>query len=304
MDDLLGKRLHFAEYMLLEYRLRLEEDINLPAYALLRLRREFSQVLKNLSPRCADFPELKTLLLPPLPTDPDLLRRVQQPAPGFIVQVDLLQQQKLVCGDTIRLRVCFFGRGMLLVKRFSHIIEALGEIGICGRQGRFTLTEIRDCQGAEPGRLLWCSGPVRLTPQIHDLTSVLDSVPPTSARFALTSPARLLRNKRPLFRADFNEIFPFILRRVTGMLAVWANLDDIFIPHFLLEQARDLTVTENTLAWRDWRPLHKNEDAGGLLGSVLLGGPGLAELWPVLKIGELFGVGKGAAFGAGSYRLD
>ncbi len=303
IDSALKTQLLGAEYTLLRYQLRFTEDLLLPPYALLRLRREFSRVMRgDLSGGRvpADFREL---LRPSLPTDPALLRRVQQPAPGFVLQIDQLQQQKFASEDCLELNVCFLGRGMLQVEIFSRLLAALGEIGLCGSSGRFMLEKIESCNSGMETEPLWCGGPFGLTPQIFDLSSVLDSVAPSAIDFEFLSPARLIKNQRPLFRSGFAEVLPFILRRVTGMLAVWADLEDVFDPRFLLDCSRSLQETEARFDWQDWRPLHSREEAGGLLGSVTLSGAGLVELWPLLKVGELFGIGKGAAFGAGRYRL-
>ncbi len=303
IDGSLEKKLRRADYTSLCFNIRFDEDFLLPAYALLRLRRELNRVLKCDFGSGLSHSEFKTLLQPNLSTDPVLLRRVQQPAPGFILRVDSLQPQKYVHGDQLTLHVCFFGQGMLLVEHFTRLLEALGPVGLCGKAGRFHLESIGEDSGKPTARELWSGGEFSIAPTISDLSQSFDILTGTSVKFEFMTPARLLKNSRPLFRSGFDEIFPFILRRVTGMLATWAELEDVFDTGYLLECAAALIESENRLHWQDWRPLQKHEEAGGLSGSVILRGNKLEELWPLLVIGELLGIGKGAAFGAGRYRL-
>ena len=302
-DGSLEKMLQRVDYTTIYYQLRFEEDFLLPAYGLLRLRRELNRLLKsglsdNGNPAC-----FRNLLQPALPTDPVLLRRVQQPAPGFVVRIDSLQPRKFLAGELLRIPVCFFARGMTLIEPFTRLLEALGPIGLCGKAGRFQLETILADSGQSDQAELWSGGPFPLELTIFDLTRQTVDCSTAAVKFEMLTPGRLLKNSRPLFRADFAEIFPFILRRVTGMLAVWADLEDSFDAQHLLECASRLSETENRLSWQDWRPLQQHEEVGGLCGSVCLSGDQLVELLPILQIGELFGIGKGAAFGAGRYRL-
>lgn len=298
----LEKRLVDAVYSDLRYRLRLREAVELPPFALLRLRREFSAVVRDLADSDARAC-FRTLLQPPLPQDPVVLRRVQQPAPGFVLRCGSPALRTLAAGDELEFDVCFFGRGTQLTESFSRLLDGLGEIGLYAGRGRFAVESIenRYAPSAEPP--LWGRGPYRFAPRLHDLAGVAGGDAPTSVRFEWLTPARLLKARRPMFRPNFADIFPFILRRVSGMLAVWAELEDIFAVSELLSCAAALQESNNRLGWRDWRPLRAGEEAGGVDGSVVVEGEGLERLWPLLRIGELFGVGKGAAFGAGSYRL-
>ncbi len=303
LDGSLEKKMRLADYTLLRFQLRFEEDFLLPAFALLRLRRELNRVLKSGLALVSNSVDFGNLLQPTLPTDPVLLRRVQQPAPGFILHIDQLQSRKFFAGDLLTLSVCFFARGMSLVEPFTRLLEVLGSVGLCVNAGRFRLESIDDDSQESAKKKLWSGGPFAIAATISDLARQVEVFTAPAVRFELMTPARLLKNSRPLFRPNFAEIFPFILRRVTGMLAVWADLEDVFDVRFLLEHAARLAESDNRLHWQDWRPLQAREEAGGLCGSITLRGSELVDIWPLLRAGELFGIGKGAAFGAGRYRL-
>ncbi len=303
IDSLLEKKFQRADYILLRYRLRFEDEFVLPAYALLRLRRELSRILKSEPSRSKADMALNNLLRPALPTDPVLLRRVQQPAPGFVLHVDQLSSRSFNAGDQLTLSVCFFARGMSLVEPFTCLLEALGTVGLNDNQGRFHVETIEDGSELSANEKLWSGGPLQLAATISDLAQLLDNRTGASVSLDFSTPARLIKKGKPLFRPEFADIFPFILRRVTGMLAAWADLEDIFENDYMLECAAKVTVSDNQLKWQDWRPLQQKDEAGGVCGSIVLEGRELDELWPVLRAGELLGIGKGAAFGAGRYKL-
>ncbi|MCF6179234.1 MAG: CRISPR system precrRNA processing endoribonuclease RAMP protein Cas6 [Geopsychrobacter sp.] len=299
----LEKRLRLAEYVSLRYLLRLQDDLNLPAFALIRLRRELMGLLKS---DLFDRPQrerYRTLLLPALPVDPLLRRRVQRPAPAFIIRPMRVESIRLAAGDLLPLEVCFFGQGIGQIAVFSQLLQSLGEIGLFARRGRFSLDAIEGAGSVPGGPPLWTTGSFELTPRIYDLSQLFSPSVPSEIQLHFDSPARLLRQGRPLFKADFPEVFPFLLRRVTGMCAIWAELEELFDVDLLLECAGRVRVTENSLNWCDWRSLAKKGQVGGLLGTLTLEGSVLLVLWPILTIGALFGLGKGAAFGAGRYRL-
>lgn len=299
MFDPWHNRLQQVDWVCLTYRLRLTEALVLPEWALLRLRRELAAVART-------FPHqgYSLLLRPPLPDDPQLLRQVQQPSPGFILNIDQSAARTFFESERIILTVCFVGLAITQVSLFSQFLADLGQIGLYCHRGRYVLEQIDSATA--PGHFIpiWQSGPLNLTPRIFALSEMIDDSPPPVVHFEFCTPARLLKQGKPLFRATFAEIFPFILRRVTSLLAVWGQVEQLFDPDELQRVACRLSCCNNHLAWHDWRPLGPHEEAGGLHGSLHLHGEGLDSLWPVLRLGELFGVGKSAAFGAGRYILS
>ena len=101
-------------------------------------------------------------------------------------------------------------------------------------------------------------------------------------------------------------MFPFVLRRVSSMLACHAEVEVISNPQRLLELAGEVSEIENSLHWQDWRQLKGEEwkqDLGGLNGRLLLSGRALAEIFWLLQLGSLFSIGKSATYGAGQYCL-
>jgi hypothetical protein len=108
-----------------------------------------------------------------------------------------------------------------------------------------------------------------------------------------------------LRRPRFIQLFPFMLRRVTSLLYHHCHLEPVDDPGRLLAAAGTVAETWATSAWVDWRELGDEGDArriGGFTGQFQLAGEGLDELGWVVLLATLFGLGRGAAYGAGQVR--
>jgi hypothetical protein len=74
----------------------------------------------------------------------------------------------------------------------------------------------------------------------------------------------------------------------------------------LLRAARSLEEIDNALEWRDYKLLERadrDQEIGGVVGSLRLAGDALDSILWLLHLGSLFNVGKNSAYGAGHYRL-
>lgn len=202
------------------------------------------------------------------------------------------------------MQVGFIGAAIQQIEPFVQLLEALGEVGLLGHRGRFSIDKIANAHPAAAETTLWQGGTRTLAPHISDFSALVEEPVPQSLRLEFMTPARLLSQGRPLFKPDFAALFPFILRRVGAMLATWTDSRQLFDVPLLLAHSTRVVSSDNDLKWLDWRPLGGYDEAGGVCGSITLAGPELSELWPILKLGELLGLGRGAAYGAGRYRLS
>ncbi len=75
----------------------------------------------------------------------------------------------------------------------------------------------------------------------------------------------------------------------------------------MLGAANAVVVENQNLHWEDWERYSNRQETrmkmGGFVGEVTLLGE-LAPWLPLLKIGELTHVGKGATFGLGKYECS
>lgn len=307
----LPPELQQVEYVKIYFHLQLKEMFDLPQLGLLQLRRELHQALRTLEGwgDAGEAEQLRALLQPPLPLDPQIRRQAQKPAPAFVLTPDPEIRGPLKSHQIIVLPVLFIGRGLLGVNAFVSLLQQLGQQGLYHGRGRFCLegAESEDASGVRA--MLWSAGEAaEIVPPVSDLGWLLECHAPAADSITLNviSPLRLLHQNKPLFKIGFSDLFPFILRRVSAMLACHAGVEVCKEPKSLLAKAQEITILENRLQWQDWRRLagtERGQDLGGLLGELRICGSGLAEILWVLQLGSLFNVGKGAAYGAGQYRL-
>jgi len=249
------------------------------------------------------------LLEPTLPLDPKLRKFVQKPAPPFIVKSDLKRAGLVEPGDRIELPVLFLGSGIMSIEPFAKLLQQVGKQGLLNGQGTCELTAIETVDACGHRSAIWNGGELSgVIPVISDLRWWLEGQSSDWNRLHLdfVSPLRLMKDGKPLFKVGFQKIFPFILRRVTAMLATHCNIETVKDPSVLLSAAQKVEELGNSLHWRDWRPLSAErggQDLGGLCGTLELAGNELADMLWVLQLGSLFQIGKGAPYGAGCYRL-
>ncbi|MDA3903036.1 MAG: CRISPR system precrRNA processing endoribonuclease RAMP protein Cas6 [Desulfuromusa sp.] len=301
-----------VEYVKLYFHLEINHYFDLPVLGLLQLRRELLQALKTIPDQNKNgfVEQLKQLLQPDLPDDPVLLRQIQKPAPALVISPDITQYGLIEPKQRIVLPVLFIGSGINVIDPFVCLIQHLGTQGLCHGSGQFMLEGVETEDGSGVRSMLWFAGKQlgKLTPPVCDLSWWLErqAYSGDSIQFEIISPLRLLHQGKPLFKAEFATIFPFLLRRVTTLLAGHAGVELIYDPARLISLASRVESLGNKLYWKDWRALIQDQGAqklGGLMGNLTIGGDNLAELMWILQLGSFFNFGKGAAYGAGQYRL-
>ena len=301
-----------VEYVKLFFHLETSTYFDLPVLGLLQLRRELLQALKNLSGQGERVfvSELKQLLQPDLPGDPVLLRQIQQPAPPLVISPDISQNGLIEPKQRICLPVLFVGSGINAIDSFISLLQHLGPRGLYHGSGQYVLEGVEAEDGSGLRSMLWFNGKQTspLNPPICRLSWWLERQRSleNSVQFEIITPLRLLHQGKPLFKAEFSDIFPFLLRRVTSLLAGHAGVELISNPAHLISLSRQVKLIQNHLHWKDWRTLNKeqgDQNLGGLMGSLNIKGDALSELLWILQLGSFFNFGKSSTYGAGQYRL-
>ncbi|WP_429884983.1 CRISPR system precrRNA processing endoribonuclease RAMP protein Cas6 [Geoalkalibacter halelectricus] len=297
------------DFVLIEFTLEFQEPFDLDEARMLRLRRDLrSAALLTLG----DDESFSALFDPPLAEDPVALKRYQRPGPSFVLRPDPRRCGYYDSGDCLQMTVLFWGRGIQFIRHFAQTMQTLGKSGLNRGEGCYDLLQVGARELSGNAICLWSGGgwPERFAPPVASVAWWLDSlaVLDNQAVLEFVTPARLLSAGRPLFRPTFANLFPFILRRVSSMVHAHCGGADI-VPdaRALQEIAQGVETLSNDLLWRDWRTLESEKGAqeiGGVSGRLELCGAGLAEIGWLLRLGSLLHLGKGAAYGAGCYRLD
>lgn len=300
-----------VEYVKLYFHLQVKGYFDLPQLGLLQLRRELMLALRTLEGwgNADSVRQIKELLQPTLSTDPQIRRQAQKPAPAFVCSPDIQLHGLFQPNQRIVLPVLFVGSGVQMIEPFISLLRQLGQQGLYHGHGQFLLEAVESEDATGVRMMLWSDGQHEsLSPPVSDLYWLLERqrVFEDNITLDVMSPMRLLNNKKPLFKADFSEMFPFVLRRVFSMLSSHAGVELFTDPQRYIDSAREVTEVNNSLKWQDWRRLQgeqTQQDLGGLLGELTLEGSNLPELLWILQLGSLFNIGKGAAYGSGQFSL-
>ncbi len=297
-----------AEFSRLRFFIEFQEAVSAGESVFLRLRRDLRQAAREVLGRGEDFDRL---FEPQVADDPLARRRFQRPGPPFVILMPESIPKRLVSGDVLALPIVFWGQGRHGIADFIEVMQAFGESGIHRKEGRFGLLKVETEDAGGSGIEIWRPGSnvSHLAPPVLDARWWLEtSLSANAAELYLQvrTPARLIADGRPLFKADFCRLFPFILRRVTSMLYAHCGIEVIDNPQALIARAAQVSEEKNDLRWRDWRVIEGErcrQELGGLTGSLHLRGEALDDLYWILGLGTLMNCGKGATFAAGGYTL-
>nr|WP_320115492.1 CRISPR system precrRNA processing endoribonuclease RAMP protein Cas6 [uncultured Desulfuromonas sp.] len=306
-----------AEFVKLKYRVRLLEPLDVDLATLLRLRRNFraagSYVFYHADGRAdQSVHPFSQLFSPPIADDPLARQRYQQSGAAFVLQPDPTCCRHYERDELLTFPVVLWGGRQEQIGQLARVFQALGKNGLRHDAGRFELLEIAGQDSSGRYANLWRAGETldRVQSPLRDADWWLSTLPVAvdSLMLKFITPARLMQHNRPLFRANFSDLLPFILRRVTSMLYAHCHFELVDDPARVLELAEQVNMLENHLEWQDWRQLgpdpQTQQPLGGLMGTVRLQGTALVDLLPVLELGTLMNLGKNAAYGAGCYQLQ
>jgi len=295
--------LNQGEFTVVRFALDLLTGCRLEPGTLLGLRQPLRQAAAEVLGKCA-----LRLFDAPLSADQWSLRRHQKPAPGFVLHVTRHESVEMMEGDRLELEFLLLGLTAQSIDDFVAIVRQLGTRGLARGEGHFEIAEIKVLGSAVAWQRFGSAalhGAV-VAPRLIRLDHWLDDHWPTKMPVLLefVTPLRLVTADRVLRRPRFDQLFPFLLRRVTSMLHAYCAIEAVDDPAPLLQAARSCRSGWSRIDWLDWRETDRQEGVGGLLGTLRLDGPELDTILWVLLLATLFGAGKGAAYGAGHCRLQ
>ena len=288
------------EFAAISFHYRLESPQILPVLPELLLRSPLHQTGMEV----LDPDSFERLFTPALPDDPTALRRYQRPAPPFAFQPR--PDTRTTATDQGIISCHLFGDGITLLDDLIKTMAEVHPFVLANRQRHGLLTTVAAADASGNEVIIWqkgmtkCAAPPRITAAWR-----FDPVPTTTDWcLEIFTPARLLVQKKPLFRPAFRHLLPFILRRVTALCYFCNHIEIAGAPE-LLAMSSGIEEEVSDWHWQDWRA-HAGgtlTELGGICGQLRLKGQLPDDLVDLLRLGSLMNIGKGAAYGAGSYRF-
>jgi hypothetical protein len=299
------------ELVKVRYRLKLLEPFHFEPEMILHWRKELLRGAGRAAESSSYQPCLFKALLDPRPADdPYAKRQFQKPSPPFIIDPIPLRAKQYVMGELLPIDILFPGDSVIHANTFARLLIGLGEFGIFKGGGRFEVDSFWTMNHQGDWDTTWSQGedldgvPMSILSIQWLIKKNLDSLQPLSLKFV--TPARLLKNNRPLFKPLFSDIFPFMLRRVTSVLYSCCHLEVNLDAGQLIQDAQTFCSQNMHLTWEDWRYLnadHGIQGIGGVSGVLQLDAGMSDDMQTLLRLAELFHLGKGASYGAGCFIL-
>ena len=299
------------ELVKVRFRLQFLETFHFKPEMILHWRKELVRGARLVHDNGVDGAAISDFLDPPPADDPFAQKRFQKPAPPFVVDPRNLFEREYSIGEVLSLEVLFPGDGVCSALIYLKILVALGRTGMYRGAGKFNVSQLSALTHNDGWQSVWHHGAPLTDLSFPHLKAqwLVEEKPFTSKPMALrfVTPARILKNNRPLFVAEFKDIFPFILRRVTSVLYSCCRIEFETDVSSLLADVMTVSSQAVGLKWVDWRHLDANngvQGIGGLSGAIKINSGLTEDLFTLLCLAEMFHIGKWASYGAGCFALE
>lgn len=234
-----------------------------------------------------------------LTPDPAALRRYQKPPLPFAFKIPQLPEKLMQEGE-VELALVIVGEMISHLDLFIKAVKLLFH-----PPGSFESWRIVSVEAA-------CGDGSRIAIPASGISTEFSSLPLLSFDELFTpgrgdcakitikfqTPLRLLHKGAPLREIRFCQLAGALFRRVSSLAYYYGKEE---LPHdfkWLAQRSREIVCTHADLSW-----VNHGGSLQGVEGTLAFSGE-LAEFTPFLHLGSLLNVGKGAAYGMGSYRLS
>jgi len=256
-----------------------------------------------------------TVFEPAPPPDSEVLRTHTDIPTAFVIEPPLDDRREYAAGDTLTFNVVLIARAVDLLAYFVIAFQELGRRrGLTPDRVKFdvaSVTTVNPFTGQEqsvytadqPGVIVKRSGITA-----SDIMGATDGLPADHLTLNFLTPTRLKYNGRFLHQAPpFHVIIRTLLRRVSSLSYFHAGHQWETDYRGWIARAKQVEITTAHVSWMDWQRYstrqQRHMNLGGIVGQVTYSGE-IAPFLPLLRLGELIHVGKGAVFGNGQYRLE
>ncbi|OPX90703.1 MAG: hypothetical protein A4E53_00880 [Pelotomaculum sp. PtaB.Bin104] len=250
------------------------------------------------------------------PLGSEALRNYTSIPRPFILEPPLETKTEYASGEKLRFNLILIGKAISYLPYFIVAFRELGEMGIGRLRKKFRLTAIRAIHPVSHASEMIYQAEDQLVRNV-DLTWQIDiskttgvspdvQEVPAMRRVGLEfqTMTRLKFEEKYVQRVEFHMLVRNLLRRLSSLAYFhhgW-ELDLDFTG--LIERATEVRLVQDHTRWVDWERYSSRQDSkmnlGGMVGRVEYEGD-LGEYIPLLRLGELVHVGKGAVFGMGKY---
>lgn len=205
---------------------------------------------------------------------------------------------------SLSVRLVLFGDAYQYIPHFIYTFNKLGTIGIGKNKVKYRVRE-----AVWGDRVIY---PVGNNEVFTGITSGMITVSPGrpqqgEIRLKFLTPLTVRKDGRELSHFDTYSFFTSLLRRITNLNAFYGIEKNTQVdPRGFIDGVKDLELRENLRRENLSRYSTRQEkrlDYSGLTGEVTLIGD-IGTVLPLLRAGEITGVGKNTVFGSGVYEME
>lgn len=260
-------------------------------YALYGLKRLFEPAFSKTAKALNDRYAVEAVFGQALATDPSALRRFQKPPLPFAFHIPVLPED---AEDQLfaELSLSVAGSALNNVPVFLQAVcTALMSISVeSGCELELTGLYSADASGGH--------SPLSLSAEeLVIITDVQIPFASDSFRLQLLSPMKLLHNNKLLRRLSFSDLLRPLMRRISSLAYYYASIELDLDFRRLSESSRQVETVDARLRCDNYPGC-----GDGVVGDICFNTVPI-EFYQFLFMGEQFNLGKGAAYGGGSYRI-
>lgn len=207
-------------------------------------------------------------------------------------------------GSRITLRLLLVGSAVQYLPYMIYTMNKLGAKGLGKGRMRFAVKSV----ALDDGALVYPVGDNDVKPDIQplELQVTAGENAEGTALLMFSSPLVLRKDGKIVREFEPYPFFTTLLRRVTSLATFYAGYTDTDLPAGLLDSARAMEARVDMRFVEVDRYSTRQEariDYSGMIGTVELTG-NIGAVLPLLKAGEMLGVGKNTVFGYGRYTAE
>ncbi len=247
------------------------------------------------------------------PSSSEALRNYSSIPRPFIMEPPLETKTEYAPGEKLCFNLILIGKSISYLPYFIVAFRELGEMGIGRMRRKFRLNEIRAIHPVSHASEAIYRAKDQLVRNVDltwilDASKIIESAPdiPAVKRAGLEfqTMTRLKFEDRYAKRVEFHMLVRSLLRRLSSLAYFHHGWEPELDFNDLIERAAAVRLVQDNTRWVDWERYSSRQDSkmnmGGVVGRVEYEG-NLGEFMPLLRLGELVHVGKGAVFGMGKY---
>ena len=282
-------------------------ETRLPPHALFAIRQLFPDAFRravgclSLDGTCNGGPACpcRTIFDQNLTTDPSALRRYQKPPLPFAFKIPLLPE-KSVKEASVEISLVIAGEVIRHLDLFLRAVNLL--FTAPGRLSSWKV--IRTEAASEDGSRI----PILSNGAGSEFTDLpvlsFDELfsrscgPCSRVTIEFMTPLRLMHKGAPLREIEFSALAGGLFRRISSLAYYYGGEELTHDFKWLAERSREISCSRSNLGW-----INRGSGLQGVEGVATFCGE-LADFIPFLSLGSRLNIGKGAAYGMGSYRFS